>query len=296
MKILVTGGSGRIGYEFFEHLANARNDVICTFLKHQLDIPKARKADLTNKENVMSLIGNEKPDIVIHTAALTNVDLCETDRKLADLQNVEVTKNVIDACIKTRSKIIFLSSPFVYSGRKNLYTEDDKTDPINYYGITKAKSEKHVVDSGLDYLIIRTDQPYNWIKPWQSDNQVTKVLKNLEKGKSYDDLTDWHNTPTFIPDIVNATLRLIQNDKIGIYNIVGPDYISRYNWSLTIADVFGKDSNLIKPINSHKLNLTAKRPNANLSNKKAEADSRMVFVGVREGLEIMKRGSSGKDL
>ena len=288
MKIFITGGSGRIGYKFFEYLSKENNDLVCTFMNHKIDIPEARKLDLTNKKDTISLIEKERPELVIHTAALTNVDLCEKYRGLADLQNVEATRNVIEGCVKARSKIIFLSSSFVFSGKKSLYIEEDTPDPINYYGFTKVESEKQIIQSGLDFLILRVDQPYDWIKTWQNDNQVTKVLKALKNGKIYEDVTDWYNNPTFAPNIVEAVIQLVKRGKGGVYNLVGSSYISRYDWSITIADVFSKDRRLIKPINSQKLNLIAVRPNVNMSNKKAERDSGVVLVGIKEGLEKMK--------
>ncbi len=288
MKILITGGSGRIGYEFFERLSKEGNDLTCTFSKHEIDIPGARKLDLTDKEKTLSLITKEKPELVVHTAALTNVELCETDKPLANLQNVVATRNVIEGCTKAGSKLIFISSPFVFSGKKSLYVEGDPTDPVNYYGATKAKSERQISESGLEFLTLRVDQPYDWIRPWQQDNQVTRVLKRLESGEVYEDPTDWYNNPTFIPNIAEVAMRLVGRGKTGVYNVVGSDYISRYDWSLVIADVFGKDKKLIRPINSQKLNLVAKRPNANLSNNKAVVESGVTLFGVRKGLERMK--------
>jgi len=294
MKILITGGSGRIGYEFFEYLSKEGHTTICTCLKHEINGHKARKLDLTDKGKTLNFIIKEKPELVVHTAALTNVELCEKNKSLADLQNVGATRNIIEGCIKTGSRLTFISSSFVFSGRKSLYVEDDPTDPINYYGVTKAESERQILESGLEFLTLRVDQPYDWIRPWQQDNQVTRVLKRLESGEVYEDPTDWYNNPTFIPNIVEVAMRLVERCKIGVYNVVGPDYISRYNWSLAIADVFGEDKSLIRPVSSKKLDLVTKRPNANLSNKKAVADSGMALFGIRKGLERMKDNSAMK--
>ena len=114
------------------------------------------------KDDVIKL----NPDIVIHTAALTNVDLCETNNVLANLINVQGTKNIVDGCMKIQSKIIFISTSYVFDGNSDQYFEEDLPNPTSYYGITKYESEKIIQNSNLDFLILRTDQPYCWIEKW----------------------------------------------------------------------------------------------------------------------------------
>ena len=288
MRILVTGSSGRVGYQISNYFYKNKNEVVNIFMKNKTDLPNQVMLDITKKEKVDELFNRYKPDIVIHSAALTNVELCETSKEFAYTYNVVATENIVSACEKNRSSIVFLSSSFVYSGAERIYNEYDKKDPINYYGVTKAQAEEVIIKSDLDFLILRTDQPYDWVRSWQKDNNVTKVLKNLEANLEYEEIVDWCNNPTFIPDLVRVLSKLIEIGGKGIYHTVGKEYVSRYEWALKIAEVFNKDKALIKPIKSSKLNMNARRPNANLSNKKVEKDTGINFVTISEGLEIMK--------
>ena len=288
MRILVTGSSGRVGYQIANYFYKNRNEVVNIFMRNKTDLPNQIMLDITEKEGVDRLFNKYKPDIVIHSAALTNVELCETSKEFAYIYNVRATENIVSACEKNRSRIIFLSTSFVYSGKKRIYNEEDQKDPINYYGVTKAQAEEVITRSDLDFLILRTDQPYDWIRNWQQDSNVTRVLKKLEANLEYEEIIDWYNNPTFIPDLVRAISKLIEIGGKGIYHAVGKEYISRYEWALKIADVFNKDKTLIKPIESSKLKMKSKRPNANLSNKKIEKDTGITFATINQGLEIMK--------
>jgi dTDP-4-dehydrorhamnose reductase len=292
MKIAITGASGRLGYRFFEYFSSNGHEAIGTVMKHASDKKGMVQVDLTDREKTTSFISESRPDAVIHTAALTDVDFCETNQEAAFRQNVLATRNVLDGCKKAGSAIIFISTSFVFGRGPKAFSEDDSREPVNYYGITKMKAEDEVSSSDLDFLIIRTDQPYYWVKSWQKDNHVTKILKKLGAGEEYSDLTDWYNNPTFLPDIINATQKLMAKDKHGVYNIVGPDYVSRYDWSLKIADIFGKNKDILIPITSDSLALPAARPNANVSNKKAELETGIKFSGIEEGLSLMKAASS----
>ena len=291
MKVIITGASGRIGFELAEALAKAGNKVTGTFLNSLASANGMEfvKLDTTNRRDVLELIKKVKPELVIHTAALTNVDLCETDHKLADNLNVESTRNIVDGCIDVGSKIAYVSSSFVFDGSKKVFHEDDRPNPVNYYGKTKLYGEKIIEDSKLKFLILRTDQPYNWIKSWQKDNNVTRIIKKLENKESFKEFADWYNNPTFIPDFVKATLNLIKNERQGIYHLVGSDYMNRYEWALKIAEIFEKEKHLINPTDSKDLNLPAKRPNANLSNEKVQKDSGVKFSGLEQGLKNMLR-------
>ena len=290
MKVLVTGGSGRIGFKLIKKFLGNRDLVASISKTNAVTLPKVKSFvfDLTDKAETVKTIKDFAPDIVVHTAALTNVDLCETNHELAYEQNVKATQNVIDACKEYGSKLVFVSSAFVFDGKDKVFTEESKTNPINYYGETKALSEAAIKENLEDYLILRTDQPYGSIEPWQKDDNVRRVLNKLNNNQESKEPTDWYNNPTYLDDFAEATIKLIKEDKKGIYNLVGPDFINRYEWALKIADTFGKNKNLIVPIDSSTFNLAAKRPNINLSNEKTVRETKISFLGVEAGLKDLK--------
>ena len=290
MKIIISGGSGRIGFKLIKKFLSNRDLIASISKTNAVTLPKVKSFvfDLADKAETVKTIKDFAPDIVVHTAALTNVDLCETKHELAYEQNVKATQNVIDACKEYGSKLVFVSSAFVFDGKDKIFTEESKTNPINYYGETKALSESAIRENLEDYLILRTDQPYGSIEPWQKDDNVRRVLNKLNNNQESKEPTDWYNNPTYLDDFAGAVIKLIKEDKKGIYNLVGPDFINRYEWALKIADTFGKKKNLIVPADSSTLNLAAKRPNVNLSNKKAVREIKISFLGVEAGLKDLK--------
>lgn|SRR5574337_34855 len=284
MKILIIGGSGVIGYKLVKHFTDHHNDVYHTYLANNPHLGKGYQLDITHNEDTIKLISEINPDIIIHTVALTNVDKCEIDHKLAESINVDGTNNVINACKLTKSKLVFVSTSSVFSGEKYTHSEDEEGSPISHYGVTKLRAEELVRKSNLSHLILRTDQPYCWIKEWHHTNSVIRVLTTLRNGNTLNEMTDWYNTPTYVPDFVYATERLLSDKSTGTFHLVGSDFINRYEWSLLIADIFHLEKRLIIPISSNTLNLPARRSNVRLSNEKLFAVTGIRMSGVKEGL------------
>ncbi|MHA7646502.1 SDR family oxidoreductase [Nitrosopumilus sp. S4] len=287
MKILVVGSSGRVGYELVKYLKN-ENIVVGTVLKNKFSESQVElvKTDITNRNDVEKVIKNNKFDMVIHCAALTNVDLCETNHSLADKININGTQNIVDECIKTNCKIIFFSTSYVFDGSKSKFTEKDKCNPNTYYGHTKSIGEKIIMESGLEHKIIRIDQPYGWKETWQEDNSLTRMLLNFKKGKVRE-IIDWYNNPTYLKDIAEGVKKLMEVKKSGIYHVVGPDFISRFEWSKIVAEVFNEDPNKIEPIQSSQLNLSVKRAKVNLSNKQICTEIGIKMRGVKDAMREM---------
>lgn len=285
MKILVTGGSGRIGFNISK-LLSKKHQVFPTFYSHDLTnvFPTAKKLNATNLDETINLFNLIKPDIVIHSAALANVDLCETNHKLADLLNIKATENILKAAENSNIKIIYFSTSYVFDGKKNIYVETDKTSPTTYYGYTKYVGENKIKNYHSDWLILRTDQPYGWIQKWQNDNSVTRILNNFSKNEPVKDVVDWYNNPTLMDDLSNTVSILLDKKKTGIYHAVGTDFINRFEWAKITAEIFNLKKEKIIHIQSKDLNLPAIRVKVNLSNKKIIEDTGYNMKGIREGL------------
>jgi len=291
MKVLIIGGFSGIGSKIVKLMMKKKYDVFATFLPHETppDNCKTDLLDITDKTKTMELLKKVRPDIVVHTAAVPSMDECETDKEKAWKVNVEGTRNIVDGCKAVNAKIAYISTSAVFDGRKNLYHEDDQTNPVNNYGRTKLEGEKIVSNSGLPFLIARIDHPYGWVNKEQKQNTVTKTIADLTAGKIHNGVIDWYNTPTFLDNCAEVIASLLEKNKNGIYHAVGSDYINRYDFALKIAEVFALDKNLIKPKSSKDFTLPAKRGNCHLSNKKAEKESGVKFVGIEEGLKIMQK-------
>ncbi len=283
MKYLIIGGSGVIGHKIVQHILKKDDIVEFTFMNNKQSVKNGYQLDIQDKIKTKNLIKKISPDIVINCSAITNIDLCETQKELAESINVLGTKNIVEGCKEVNSKLIYISTSFVFDG-KNKYSENDKTLPSTFYGDTKLRGEKIVKESDLPFLILRTDQPYCWKKKWQHTNSVIRVIDSLNKNKIFLEVSDWYNVPTYVPDFVNATMKLIELKKEGIFHVCGTDFLNRYEWATLTAQIFQLDSNLIKPINSSSLNLSAKRVNGNLSNEKLFRETGIRMLGVKEGL------------
>lgn len=287
MKIFIVGGSGVIGSYFVKSFAKENSDITYTYYKNKVSYTKGINLDVQDRDDTLKTLKKFQPDLIIIANALTGVDFCEANPSLAESINVKGTKNIVDGCKLVNSKLVFISTSAVFNGTKSEYSENDKPNPTGIYGLTKFQGEKIIQESNLPFLILRTDQPYCWKEKWQHTNSVIRVIENLEKNQQFKEVVDWYNTPTYVPDFVNATKELIQKDLEGIFHLVGSDFISRYDWSQKVADIFHLKKKLIKPIDSSELKLPVERNNIKLNNNKLLQNTGYKMAGVEEGLRKM---------
>lgn len=286
MKIIIIGGTGVIGYKILEIFED--RDVKFTYFNNSFPAHNGKFLDITNQDSTISFIKEQNPEVIVNASSYTNMDLCESNKKTAHKINVTGLENIMLGAKITHSKVIQISTSAIFNGDKPIYFEDDETCPISYYGLTKSIAEKLLQESDLSYLILRTDQPYCWNEKWQHTNSVIRAIEILESGKQLNEIIDWYNSPTYVPDFVNVLKFLILKNETGIYHIVGSDYINRYEYSKMVADIFNLDKNLINPISSSTLKLQAKRANVKLSNKKIFQEFGIKLMGIEEGLLKMR--------
>jgi dTDP-4-dehydrorhamnose reductase len=260
MGRLLVVGSGLLGNNLAKIAVNEFT-VFTTYNEHPLDIEgcKSYYLDIANRMDVATLIQKLNPSYIIHTAALTNVDHCERDKRLAWNINVEGTKHIAETARKMNAKLIYISTDYVFDGDKGMYKEDIPTNPIDFYGETKLEGEKVVKDLRLrDHIIVRPSVLYGW-NPIKL-NFVTWVMQELKKGKGINIVKDQLNTPTLADNLAELILELIERDETGIFHASGSERISRFDFAIKIAEIFNLNKDLIKPITSDQLNWIAKRP------------------------------------
>jgi dTDP-4-dehydrorhamnose reductase len=255
-KILATGLTGLVGSRFEELLGD-----VYEFDQISLD----QGVDILDKETVSNKFSSSDASLVIHMAAKTNVDGCETDKerdkqilnfktsedrrkawmgeKTAWAVNVFGTQNIVEACQKTNKKIVYISTDFVFDGKKKSYSEDEKPNPINWYAKTKYEGEKLIQTSGLDYIIARIAYPYRAL--FKRNDFVRGLIERLERNEKLNMVTDHIMVPTFIDDIANALDILIRMNQEGIFHIVGSQKVTPYEAAVKIAQEFGFDESLI---------------------------------------------------
>jgi len=285
-KILITGASGLLGSKMIA-LAREHYKVLSTYNTKPL-FPGSVKMDITNESEVLHVFRKFRPKNVVHTAAETNVDKCETDKKHAWKINAAGTRNVAEASKEIGAKMVYVSTDYVFDGEKRLYREEDEPNPINYYGVTKLEGEKYVADLCKDYIIARTSVLYGW-HPWKS-NFVKWVIESLRKGKQISVVNDHFNSPTLADNLAEILLEIIRKDLKGIYHTAGSERINRFDFTLKIAEIFNLDSSLVKPIKMSELKVwVAKRPrDSSLRVDKIQRELKTKPLSVEEGLWKMR--------
>lgn len=253
-KILITGSTGQLGNSLGK-VFKSRYDLVFT------SRTKPNKntnyfLDITNSLLVKDMVSAISPDIIINLAALTNVDLCESNPDLAYAINFQGVKNLVNVF---KGPIIHLSTDYVFDGKLGQYKENDITNPINVYGLTKYKAEKVLLEKSKESLVIRTNVLYDYQSKAKSSflNWVVNALKRGEKIKVVD---DQFNNPTWTNSISVVIDRAIRADLNGLIHWGDFDWISRYDFANKIADKFNLQSNLIEPIKTEELNQVAPRP------------------------------------
>jgi dTDP-4-dehydrorhamnose reductase len=264
-RILITGSNGLLGQKLVDLLRKqASVDLIATARgNNRLPVTEGytyASLDITVQEEVSDIFDQFKPDVVIHTAAMTNVDTCETDRDGCDVLNVNSVAYLILACEKHGTYLCHLSTDFIFDGADGPYTEDGIANPISYYGESKLKAEQLLFTSKIRWSIARTVLVYGIVPDMSRSNIVLWVKKSLEDGKTIQVVTDQFRTPTLAEDLAMGCWLLAKDEVEGIFNISGSDFLTPYEMAVMTADYYGLDKSLLQKADSSTFTQTAKRP------------------------------------
>lgn len=216
--------------------------------------------DITDQSQVNEVIARHKPDVVIHTAAMTNVDQCETEREDCWKQNVDAVEYLIVACEISSSFLIHLSTDFIFDGEDGPYDEGALANPISYYGDSKLAAEKLLLDSSIKYAIARTVLVYGIAHDMSRTNIVLWVKKSLEDGKAIKVVDDQLRSPTLAEDLAMGCYLIAEKKAEGIFNISGKDLLTPYEMALKTAAYFDLDTSTMEKADASTFTQTAKRP------------------------------------
>lgn len=264
-RILVTGSNGLLGQKLVVALSEYGGvQLIATSIEKNCLGNKVgyeyEPLDITDKEQVDVLFEKHKPHHVINTAAMTNVDACETNKELCRKVNVEAVGHLIEACNKHNTHLIHLSTDFVFDGENGPYKEDDKPNPLCYYAETKYESEKLLQQSNIKWAIIRTIIIYGIADGLERTNVVLWAKDSLEKGKPMYVVDDQFRAPTLAEDLASGCILAARAEATGIYHIAGKDIMSILELVYRVADFYDLDKSIVTSVSSDKLNQLAKRP------------------------------------
>ena len=263
MKILVTGANGLLGQKLVKLLQEKEVHLIATArggLSQQLKHGEFHNLDVTNRDQVISVISNTKPDVVIHAAAMTQVDLCETERETCILNNVTAVEYLLEACKINHTRFIHVSTDFIFDGSHGPLDEEAQPHPVNFYGESKLAAENLIRKSEIDWCILRTVLVYGVTPDLSRSNIVLWVKKSLEEGKKISVVNDQWRTPTLAEDLAMGCFQAAEKKASGIYNISGKDFMTPHDIAMKTAHFFGLDSSLITATDSTKFKQPAARP------------------------------------
>ena len=289
MRILITGGSGLLGSKISAIAQQKGYETYSGFYRHEALNGTPIKLDITNNHIVQHVFDRIKPKVVIHAAALSNVDKCEDNVDLAKKVNIEGTRNIITSSEHHNAFLVHVSTDYIFSGEEGMYIETDKNNPINNYGLTKLEAEKLVKASATEWCITRPSVIYGSTPAAGKINFALWVLNKLKSREPMKIITDQWVSPTLNTNLAEMIIETIEKKVTGVYHLAGATPINRYEFSTLIADTFSLDKTLISPANSREMNWLAKRPkNTSLNVEKASTTLKHKPLKIKEALLKLK--------
>ena len=262
-KILITGSNGLLGQKLV--LALRHNyEVLATSIgacriNNQSGFTY-QSLDVTNQQAVRKIILDFQPDVVINSAAMTNVDACEDDQEACDKINTYAVVYLADACAEIESHLVHISTDFIFDGEDGPYIEEDQANPLNYYGLSKWKSEQILQKHSCDWVVLRTIVVYGTADNLNKGNIVLWGREAFKKGESLNVIDDQFRSPTLAEDLAQACILVLEKRAKGVYNISGKDIMSIFEMVERMANFYGFDKSIINRISTATLNQKAIRP------------------------------------
>lgn len=294
MKILITGANGLLGQHLVKLLLEKNYQVFATgrgeqrlsfevfpnYSYHEMDI-----ADATAVGRVLQSI---KPDIVIHAAAMTQVDDCELNPQQCERINVQGTANVLMEAEQYSRHFIYISTDFVFDGATGNYAEEDDLKPISYYGFTKMQAESIVQTGNIPWSIVRTCLVYGNVLQGTRSNIISWVRDSLQQGKNIKVVADQFRTPTYVEDLAKG-IALIAAQKVeGIFHISGKDTLTPYDMAMQTAEYLQLDHHLITKADASSFTQPGRRPpKTGFVIEKARKELGYEPVSFKEGLKLL---------
>lgn len=290
-RILVFGSNGMLGQRLIDYLSSQKVELLASSFEdfsYNKNVDY-KQCDITDRNKTKNLIFEFCPDFIINAAAYTNVDKSETERETAWKVNVKAVEYMAESARILDSHIIHISSDYIFDGENGPYLENASPNPIGYYGRTKLASENVLKLYAVKNTIIRTNVLYGPTHFGRPDF-VKWVIDSLKNKNQIRIVTDQINNPTFIDDLVKAIVRILEISKEGTFNIGGQEFLSRFDFTLRIADYFNLDKSLIMPILTKDLNQPARRPlKSGLITIKAQSELGYRPHSIEETFQIIKK-------
>ncbi len=244
MRLFISGASGLLGCNLSFIAASMGHEVLSGYNQHKIEIPGCKTIKLDLLGSNFESIKKFNPDCIIHCAALTNIDLCETNKPLAWKINVDATKNIARVSEQLKSRFIFISTDSVFDGETAFHKEEEKPSPLNFYAETKVESEK-LVRTLEDYVVVRTN--FYGFNIQEKESFSEWLYNKMSKGEKTNAFTNFYFSPILANNLANAVIELASNTYRGTLHIAGQGRLSKYEFALKFANLFSFDRNLVVP-------------------------------------------------
>jgi len=288
--VLITGANGLLGQKLVTDFHPHYKVIGCDLHPESFfSFPNLsyENLDITDRRQLGFHVSFYHPQVIINAAAYTDVDGCETHKDKAWAVNVGGVKNLVNLCREQKIKLIQLSTDYIFNGENGPYFEGDPPDPVNFYGETKLESERIIKESGVDFLIIRTNVLYGFGKNVKS-NFLLWLLEKLSQNEKIKIVTDQFNNPTLADNLSLCILEMVKKNISEIYHIAGSEYLSRYDFAIKVADKFNFDKNTLLPTKTELLQQKAKRPyKGGLKIDRAQSILETKLLSVNQALEYL---------
>ena len=265
MKILITGSNGLLGQKLVKQLLN-KNISFLASSKGENRNPQCPNThyvqmDITKPSQVSAIFQEYLPSAVIHTAAITNVDYCESNISECKEVNVAATNILFHAAQSINAQLIALSTDFVFDGVRGNYKETDAPNPLSVYAKSKLAAEQLLqVSNYKNWAIVRTIIVFGEGNNLSRSNIVLWAKEALTSGKELNIIDDQFRAPTWADDLAWACIRIAMMKKKGMFHISGPETFSIYDLVLRVAKSCGLETESLNKTTSESLNQAAKRP------------------------------------
>ena len=267
-KILVTGSAGLIGTQIVKDLLDNHKQVYSCYNKTKPELGIITHLDLTKKDDIVNTMNRIKPDVVIHLGAMTDVELCETETELAKKINTDATEILALESEKYNTFFVYMSTDYVFDGKVGMKKENDKTNPINFYGKSKLDGERVFKKITTPNVIVRTSTPFG-IHSKKISFPIW-VKKNLEFEKEISVVVNQYTSPSYVPNISKMIIEIMERKITGIIHLAGATKISRYDFAVQISKIINVNKQFLKLTKMDQMDWKAQRPaDSSLSVSKA---------------------------
>jgi len=288
-RVLVTGANGMVGSALVGLLsADREREILATSFRENRGRLPFYQADLTSPLETRALLRETRPDMIIHCAAISNLDQCEEDKRLCRAVNVLATQNLLQAAPECH--FIHLSTDMIFNGKEGPYSEDSRPSPINEYGRTKAESEELVATRARTWSILRTALVYGTREEYGRSNIVDMCRGRLLKDEKLKLVSDQIRTPTFLPDLAMGIGSALKTRAQGIFHLAGEEIVSPFEIGMLVAKMMGKDTSLIEETLTERFPQPAKRPlRCGLRIERAKRELHYTPTSLTKGVDAVLR-------